>query len=255
MMKLFQYWDTGSPPDQVAAWIDSVRAVNADLDHRLFDRDRAGWFIGKHVGRREQRAFEACAVPAMQSDYFRLCALKRSGGVYLDADFWCLKPLSDLLATAPHGLLESRRGQIVNGLMFIRQPADAFVDACLSLCTLNIERRDIPNVYTATGPGVLCAIQAVLRPETAAPLLAALDNDLQRDWLFPELLERARREIPVTAALVRAFDAITLTPKGFLGSWIGKTDPAYKQTSRHWLNWPGSIYVEGAAACEAPGPA
>jgi hypothetical protein len=180
----------------------------------------------------------------MQSDYFRLCALKRSGGVYLDADFWCRKPLLRLLDTAAHGLLESRGVQIVNGLMFVRAPRDPFVEACLELCTLNIEQRDIPNVYTATGPGVLCALQALLRPETADPLLAEMDNHLQAGWRFPELLERARREIPVTDALASAFNAITLLPKGALKPWIGKTEPAYKQTVRHWLNWPGSIYAD-----------
>ncbi len=243
-MKLFQYWDTADPPAEVAGWIENVRASNPDLEHRLFDRDQASWFIGKHFGPRHRRAFDACAAPAMQSDYFRLCALKRSGGVYLDADFWCLKPLAPLLDSAPHGLLESRGVQIVNGLMFIRAPHDPFVEACLQLCTINVEQRDIPNVYTATGPGVLCALQAVLRPETAAPLLAEMDNYLQAGWRFPALLERARREIPVTEALARAFDAITLLPKGALKSWIGKTDPAYKQTPRHWLNWPGSIYAD-----------
>ena len=203
-MRLFQYWDSADPPAEVAGWIENVRATNADLEHRLFDRDQASWFIGKHTGQRHRRAFEACAAPAMQSDYFRLCALKRSGGIYFDADLRCLRPLSPLLATAPHGLLELRGVQINNGLMFIRAAQDPFVEACLELCTLNIEQRDIPNVYTATGPGVLCALQAVLRPETAAPLLAEMDNYLQADWRFPAVLERARRDIPVTEALARA---------------------------------------------------
>ncbi len=242
-MKLFQYWDTGSPPDEVAGWIDGLRGMNPGFEHRLYDRDSASWFIGKHIGRREQAAFEACAVPAMQADYFRLCALKRSGGVYVDADFQALKPISPLIATAPHGLMEARNGQFLSGVMFIRPPADAFVTACLTLCTINIESRDIPNVYTATGPGVLCAVQAVLKPQTAPALLAAMDNMLQADWRFPVLLERARHEIRVTDELVRSFDALSILPKGGLRPWLVAPRPAYKATDRHWLNWQGSIYA------------
>ena len=242
-MKLFQYWDTGHPPAEVAAWIEGVRRINPDFQHQLFDRDSARWFIGKHTGQREQRAFEACAVPAMQADYFRLCALKRSGGFYIDADVELLKPLAALLDMAPHGMLQSRRGQLVNALMMLRQPDDPFVNACLQLCTINIENRDIPNVYTATGPGVLNAIQALLRPEMAQGLISQMDNLLQRDWLFTELVDRARREIAVTDELVRSFDAITLMPKGDLRPWIGKASPAYKETEIHWMNWPGSIYA------------
>ena len=245
-MKLFQYWDTGHPPDEVAAWIDGFRTMNPQMRHEFFDRDRASWFIGKHVGERERRAFDSCAVPSMQSDFFRLCALKRSGGLYVDADFRCLQPLAGLLNRAPHGMVASWSGEIVHNFFLIRPAQDPFVDACLRLCVLNIEAQDLPNAYTATGPGVLNAIQALLDPVAAAVLLKKFDNMLQADWLFPRVLDRARREIAVTDTLAQSFAAITLVRKPELLAWVGKTDPAYKQTERHWLNWRGSLY--GAAA-------
>ena len=252
-MRLFQYWDTGAPPDDVAEWVDGFRALNPEMKHRLYSRDEANWFIGKHIGRREQRAFAACAVPSMQSDFFRLCAVKTFGGLYVDADFRCLQPLAGLLQRAPHGLIASWDGQLVHNFMLIRPPDDPFIDACLQLCTLNIEARDIPNAYTCTGPGVPTAIQAILRPELEQHLIASMDNLLQRDWLFPQVVERARREIPVTEALVRSFDALTLVLKRELQPWIGKTDPPYKQTARHWLHWRGSPYLEEDDAAAASG--
>jgi len=242
-MRLFQYWDTGDPPPEVAAWIEGFRSLNPEMKHRLYDRDEASWFIGKHVGPRARKAFADCAVPSMQSDLFRLCALERFGGLYVDADFRCLRPLGGLLDTAPHGLIASWDGQLVHNFMLVRPAQDAFVQACLELCLLNIEARDIPNAYTATGPGVPTAIQAILRPELGRQVMAAMDNPLQADWLFPRVVERATREIAVTDALVRSFEALTLVRKRDLQPWIGKTDPSYKQTQRHWLNWRGSIYA------------
>jgi hypothetical protein len=243
-MKLFQYWDTGEPPAEVAEWIEGFRVRNPDLEHRLYDRDGASWFIKKHIGVREQRAFDACIVPSMQSDFFRLCAIKRFGGVYADADFRCLRPLADLLDPIPHGLMTSWDGQLVHSFMLIRPPDDPFIDACLQLCTLNIESRDIPNAYTATGPGVPSAIQAILDSAMEAHLIKALDNPLQREWLFPQVVERARRVIQITDALRRSFEAITLVKKDVIQPWIGKTNPEYKQTDRHWLHWKGPTYAE-----------
>ncbi len=242
-MKLLQYWDTGDPPEEVAGWIEGVRATNPDMKHRLYDRDDASWFIGKRVGERERRAFDACAVPSMQSDVFRLCAVKQFGGVYLDADLRSLQPLAGLLSRAPHGLIASWNGELVHNFMLIRPAQDAFIDACLRICVLNIEAQDIPNAYTATGPGVLTALQAVLRPEMTDRLLAKFDNMMQRDWLFPTVLARARREVVLSNSLRASFEALTLVSKRELQPWIGKTDPSYKHTERHWLHWPGSIYA------------
>lgn len=249
-MRLFQYWDSGAPPGEIAAWIEEVRSLNPEMKHRLYDRDDASWFIRKNLGLREQRAFDGCAVPAMQADYFRLCALQRFGGLYVDADLRCVQPLAPLLQATPHGLAMLLNGHITNSLMFMRLGGDAYVEACLRLCTCNIEQRCMPNVYTATGPGVLTAIQAVLQPELAPALVASMDNLLQRDWLFAELVESARRQIPVTDSLLASFRDLTLADKPAMRPWIAKTNPPYKQTPRHWLNWPGSIY---AAAETAPG--
>jgi len=246
-MKLYQYWDTPEPPDEVAAWIEEFRVMNPEMQHRLYDRDAASWFIGKHIGQRERKAFEACAVPSMQSDYFRVCAVKKSGGAYVDADYRSLQNLSGLLQGAPHGMLQSWDGELVHGFMMIRRSDDPFIDACIKICTLNVESRDVPNAYTATGPGVLNALQAVLKPERAPALLAKFDNMLQHDWLFPVVVERARREITVTSNLVQALDAITLISKRDLRPWLGKTDPPYKHTERHWMNWRGPMYRDAAA--------
>ena len=140
-MKLFQYWDTGEPPPEVDAWIESFRTKNPEMRHRLYDRGAASWFIGKHFGERERRAFDACAIPSTQSDYFRLCAIIRSGGIYVDADLECVRPLASLVATAPHSLMLMWDLQLVHSFMMYRAPSDPFLCACLELATRNIEDR------------------------------------------------------------------------------------------------------------------
>ena len=116
-MRLFQYWDSGDPPDDVAACIQSVRDLSPEFEHELFDRDQAAWFIGKRLGDRERAAFLSLAVPAMQGDYFRLCALWARGGLWVDADCRAVRPLRKLLVAAPTGFITMYARRLQNSLI------------------------------------------------------------------------------------------------------------------------------------------
>ena len=249
-MKLFQYWDTLDPPPEVAGWIEGFRLGNPDFQHRVYDRDRASWFIGKQVGERERRAFDAIAVPSMQSDYFRYCAVWAKGGVYVDADFQSLAPLPGLLDQAPRSLMLSWDGHIVAGLMMCRRRGDPLVRACLDLSTANIEARALSSAYTAAGPGVINAIRALIDPGAFDEVAKGFDNVFGREWGFPELMDRARRTVAVTRPLAEAFGALTVIPAKRIGTWIGRKAPAYKETERHWLNWRGSLYRNDASGAQ-----
>ena len=244
-MKLYQYWDSEQPPDEIAGWIEGFRQHNPEFDHRLYHRDKASWFIRKHFGEREQRAFDACAVPAMQSDYFRYCAIEKSGGVYADADYQAGEPLERLFARAPNALLLEWRGQWVGGLMMFRSAGNAFVRACREFATLNIEARRYENTFTVTGTGVINAIRLLLDPSSEAPIMNGLDNPHGRTWRFPELAAEARATVVVTPALRSDFDAITIMHHLQVERWIGTQQPAYKKTPRHWLHWEGPLYQDG----------
>ena len=241
-MKLFQYWDRPEPPAEVAQWIEGFRTRNPEFEHELFDEASAAAFISQHYGPRELAAFEACARPAMQADYIRLCLLDVHGGVYVDADNQSLEPLSDLISTAPDALMFTWLGMINNGFMMFRKPHDPFVRACLALATENVEARRFRIEFTATGPGVLNAIRALIDPASLDQILAAFDNPLASQWGFPELLEIARASITVTPELTSAYNAITLMHVLTTGRWIGAEQPAYKQTDNHWITWKGDIY-------------
>lgn len=248
LMRIFQYWDTGTPPEEVAEWIESFRIKNPDLKHRLYDRDAAAWFIRKYIGDREKRAFEACAVPAMQSDYFRYCAILAKGGVYVDADFRCVSPLSGLLRSAPNALIAVWDRHLVAGLLMVRRPRDVFLRACLDLATANVEARWGPNSYMAAGPGVINAIRVLADPRTEKVVTQGFDNEFGRKWQFPDLKARAAAAITITPELVASLGAFTLVHILDTQPWIETPIPAYKSTELHWLKWRAPIYCEPASA-------
>ncbi len=245
-MKLFQYWDSPDPPAEVARWTDDFRTRNPDFEHVLFDRESASVFIADHYDARHVAAFRACAVPAMQADYIRLCALDVYGGVWVDADNQSLKPLSELIAQAPHGLMFTWFGLVNNGFLWFREAGNLFLRACLALSTENVEARRFKTEFTSTGPGVFNAIRVLLDPGSLPEVIDAFDNEMMKHWDFPTLLEIARTSVTVTPELREAYRSVTLINALAAGPWIGAEQPDYKKTERHWLNWTAPIYREDA---------
>jgi len=249
-MKLFQYWDGPQPPADVAELIAGFRDRNPELEHHLFDEAAAAEFIATHFGAREHAAFRSLAVPAMQSDYFRLCALHQHGGVYVDADFESRAPLVGLLDRAPHGLVLMLFNEIVNGLLLVRRPRDPFIGACLKLATDNIAERRfydpararLQDIRLTAGLGPLNAIGALIDEVCPDPSTTELPEELVRRWDAPELLAFARESIEVTPELVGSFRSLTRLHVLETVRWMGDPDPAYKATERHWPRWKTSIY-------------
>ena len=253
---LFQYWDSPVPPREVAAWMDHFGANNPEFIHAVFDEMRACEFIEQHHGPRERAAFNACAVPAMQADYFRLCALASCGGLYVDADTQSLNPIAGLVAQSPGAFLYTFLGLFANGILFFPERNDPFIRACLRLATNNIEQRRFNAVFSATGPGVFNAVRLLLDPASTDALLSAWGGERHRwheilgiteaqlrSWRLRELLEIARESVEVTPDLEESFRRITLLDSFTqMAPWFDAPRPAYKDTPRHWLHWPGSIY-------------
>ncbi len=250
-MRLYQYWDTGPPPDGVASGIQTFQTRNPGMKHRLYDREAAAWFILKRLGERERRAFDACAVPAMQADYFRLCALWSTGGVYADADQSCGEPIAPLVARFGGPLVPTRKGLVTQHFLIFPRPADAFLRTWLELATLNIEARDIPNVHTATGPGAMRALWSLLDPATADANEEEMTGPQKAAWGYRQVLERARERCDLGAEVVRSFRAIGTMDRVEAFRWFAPIQADYKHTPVHWMHWPGSIYSGAHASLAA----
>ena len=282
-MKLFQYWDTPLPPPEIARWVDGFRLHNSEFEHVLLNEATADDFIARHYGQREVRAFRACAVPAMQADFIRLCVIDTMVGIYVDADNQSLRPLAELIARAPHALTTTWLGQLSNSFLMFRRPHNPFIRACLALVLENIERRRFKSTFSATGPAVFCALQVVIDPlctektlrafgiATPEPLLAfnseAIADSVkvspesgpgqashERHWMtckaeFLELLQHARSLLAPTPELIAAFNCVTIVDTFEASPWIGSDQPAYKRGDRHWFNWKGDIYRSMTPAC------
>jgi len=96
---IHQTWKTKDIPRQYAGFVESVKRYNPDYQYRLWtDENNRGlikdlypWFL---------RTFDAYKHGIERADAVRYFILYTYGGVYIDLDMECLKPIDSLLRNA-----------------------------------------------------------------------------------------------------------------------------------------------------------
>jgi hypothetical protein len=217
--------------------------------------------IEAHFGAREVAAFRACAVPAMQADYFRYCAVHALGGVYCDADSHCvgsLKPLLDVEGAVFHGMGKAEalpnlsvEEVLANAIFGFRGSGHPLLRLAIDVATAGIEARASESVGMVTGPGVFTGLAMIRRLGSLDAFFARMERchrSLQEvfladreGWLLH--LESVRAAIGDYARVVAAFDGVHVSPiDDVTGIATVSVHLEYKRTANHHDNWRGSIY-------------
>jgi Glycosyltransferase sugar-binding region containing DXD motif len=264
---IVQYWHAERPPERIRRGLDSFPERNPDRPHLVFHEADAEAFIAANLSPREVAAFRACAVPAMQSDFFRYCAIFVLGGIYVDADFRCVADLRPLIE-AQEGTLFGRLGgspkfnaalalpypvgpylAVGNSPMAFRRAGHPVLELAIEVAAANVENRtaDGPRaVWLTTGPGIFTSMNLLDRLGSADAFLAyssgtGLDPSAR---LFCEVVGSHSRVAGVLAG-------VAIRPREQeVGTWVqplGRPEPGEAVTP-HWASLEGSIF-------RSPGPA
>jgi hypothetical protein len=256
---IVQYWDSEEIPDYVADLLAGFGQADPEMSHLVFSRRKADELIATRFGERELGAFRACAVPAMQADYFRYCAIHALGGAYADADFRCLASLRPLLSGPPGGTLFGRAELpqrwrtpefewrervgpyrvVMNSLFAFPSPGHPLLELAIEVATANIESRVAENVAVVTGPAVF----------TSLYLLRELGSfDAYVAYAAGGVLEPSAAVLCETVGehdrLADAFAGVSIAPETATRAWVAGSDTPlpYKSTEAHWVNTRSSIY-------------
>jgi hypothetical protein len=255
-----QYWNTADVPGYVAELLATFGTLNPDFRHLVLDERAAERFIAERFGERRAAAFRACAVPSMQSDYFRYCTVLAHGGVYADADYRCLRPLRPLvegcdggeifLGPTVHPLGGRQTRRVWSGFFAFRRPGHPFVELALELATANMEARIAERVWRP-GEHVREAIWLTVGP--GVPTLMCFIRDWGSFGAFVEGVAGSPAEpfaelycetIGSYERLLEAFEGVRVSPNEAMFSWVGR--PAsplpYKETEVHWHNVTSAIF-------------
>ncbi|MDD2725286.1 MAG: glycosyltransferase [Methylovulum sp.] len=152
---IMQFWDSAFLPEDIAPLVDLWKHRNPDFKHQLFNDVTARAYIAQHYPASYLAAYDACAIPAMRSDFFRYAYLYKEGGIYVDAAITCITPLKNWLEQSENLIFVRRpTGRIINGFI-VAKPGQPFLKAILEQCVININKKSSNNVWLVTGPGVI----------------------------------------------------------------------------------------------------
>jgi len=261
-LSISQYWDAESVPAYLAGPLASFRDLNPGSDHRVFSETQAEMLIAEHIGRREADAFAACAVPAMQADYFRYCSVLIRGGVYADVDYRCRAPLGTMVdfhgdggtlffGRGIHDLNGLATRRIWNGLFGFSRSEHPFLRLAVEIATANIEAR-IPEriwsvgenvreaIWLTVGPGVFTLMHLIREWGSFDAFISNIAGSAAEPFgeLYCEAIGNYQR-------LVEAFDGVLISPFESLWDWVEdvpQDELPYKETERHWHNFNSSIF-------------
>jgi hypothetical protein len=100
-LHLVQYWNAPTPPADVLAVMESWVRHHPALQLARFDDAAARAFLVARHGRAGAEAFDACHNPALRSNTLRIAFLAAHGGLWVDADERCRRPMDEVLARVP----------------------------------------------------------------------------------------------------------------------------------------------------------
>lgn len=181
---IIQFWDKKEIPTDVLDCMDSWKFLKSlGFDYKVFSQESAQEYIATNLSEKHLKAFLNCYHPAMKSDYFRLCYIYCSGGMYVDSDEVYtgksiekyfedsklkLHPLcydidSDAMVSSEHFIGHSykkSRLYYFNNNPLISGKNNPVVQYALERATniLNlIDFRSLPEIQSTAGPGNLTA--------------------------------------------------------------------------------------------------
>jgi len=144
--KIHQIWLGGGMPDEFQWWCNTWREHHPHYEYKLWtDSD----VDSIHIERRD--IFNAATNLGQKSDILRYEILRQQGGIYIDTDFECLKPLDDLLFLDFFtGITTDADAQLYIGIMG-SVPDHAVMNTCATSLK-PYSGSDGNGVMDATGP-------------------------------------------------------------------------------------------------------
>ena len=156
---IHQTWKTSEIPSEYAAYVESVKRLNpgyeyrlwTDIDNRLFIQREFPWFLD---------TYDSYKHHIERVDSVRYFILYRFGGVYIDLDMECLKPIDELFTGGEIWFSKEAGPRIENQVTsnaFMAAPKAHPFFEMLTQGLGQVRGRDIDfqDVFRNTGPNML----------------------------------------------------------------------------------------------------
>ena len=247
-MYIVQYWNAKPIPAYIMPLVRSYQERNPWAKYAIFDEATATQFISANFSSREVAAFQSCAVPAMQADYFRYGAILALGGAYADADTLCIDSIKPLIDETPQNgvLFILANGNVMNAFFLFKSQGSPFLNVAMDIATANIENRIAEDVWLTTGPGIFSFMYAIYEAGSFSAFRSQVANH-EYDRI-PPYIDLMCRTLGSFSRLAEIFERVSVVPSAWLDSYVQmhSLHLPYKATEVHWTNVRSSIYRSSA---------
>ncbi len=149
------FWDRPEPPADVEALMQSWRDRNPAYGWRRFDEIQARDYLAAKFAGPVIQAYQRVREVSQKADIFRLALLVAEGGVYVDADDRCLRPLDMLLPAGASLVLAQEEFGCATNHFLAAAPGHPVLQAALRMVVIAVNRGDNEFPWLSSGPGLL----------------------------------------------------------------------------------------------------
>ena len=137
------------------------RLMAPTYEHRFMVTAERAEFIQAHYSPEIFNTYSRIQIGAAQADFWRVLALQKHGGVYMDIDAHLIWPLERILPPEQEELYIQIKTQELSNYFIASKPNNPNLEKVIVQIQENIATGNSKNTYEITGPGVFTKL---LRP-------------------------------------------------------------------------------------------
>jgi mannosyltransferase OCH1-like enzyme len=122
-LKIYQTWYTKDLPQKMKERVELLKSNNPEFEHCLFDDNDCREFIKTNFDATVLYAYDHLIPGAYKADLWRLCALYKNGGIYMDIKLSCINNFKLIELTETEHFVLDRVGplSIYNALLVCKR--------------------------------------------------------------------------------------------------------------------------------------
>ena len=156
---IHQTWLSKEKNDSLDKLRTTWTTLNPSFVYKYYDDDDIKTYIQTHFDERFQHAYGRILNGSLKADFFRYCVLYHEGGVYIDVDISCLKPLEDVFDFEQFNVITStdycriqRTDRIYQGFLAGEAKSGVFINMVTSICDAMEKNLHKNNLFLLSGP-------------------------------------------------------------------------------------------------------
>ncbi|NDB86592.1 MAG: hypothetical protein EB127_28435, partial [Alphaproteobacteria bacterium] len=155
---IYQTFKSREVPVGMAEAISSWKDINSCYEHYFYDDHDSLEFIKNFYGKDVADAYLSLIPGAFKADLWRCCVLFEKGGVYVDSDMICLRPLDDFLNFDDEFVVprdDPMSKSFLYNAFIACTPKHKFIEKQIDSIVYNVKNKVNAYYLDVAGPGLL----------------------------------------------------------------------------------------------------